>query len=68
MSLVTLVLLCPVLGHGLVVLGFLRVALLLVLSLPIVADFGPPGNSSRYAHNKIFWGKCKKVPLEIWTF
>ena len=46
----TLVLLSPVLGHGLVVLGSLSVALLLVFRLPIVANFGPPGDIRRYAH------------------
>ena len=37
-----LVLLRPVLGHGLVELGSLRVALLLVFRHPIVVYFGPP--------------------------
>ena len=51
MSLVTLVLLCPVLGHGLVVFCSFRVTLLLVFRLPIIADLSPPSKKFRYPHS-----------------
>ena len=51
MSLVTLVLLCPVLDHGLVVFCSFRVTLLLVFRLLIIADLSPPSKKCRYPHS-----------------